>query len=481
MKKMILFIFILLALIVAKVVEASTWYYKWENTYINVPINSSIYEYTNLPKATLYKDGKSLIDASITYNCNGDWLYYLKDVDTNKTGEYMVWYKASESKYKPGTCNNYKQLVTFRVYDDVPPQINLLQKEIKIPINSKEIKIEEGNQFNIKDNLNDYKVSIDLNEINLNKIGQYKAKIYVVDKAGNQDTAEIEINVIDNEGPVVNLIEETNTIIIEKGKNINWRDYLSAFDAVDGDVFNSLIIDKNLKIDVIGEYPRVKFSFYDKENNEGFIYLNIKVVDTIAPILELSVSQIELEYLLDFSNYEFKRYIKTATDNGEDMLENVIIDISNLRNEVGNYEIFYSLTDIDGNSVTKSLIVNVISSTKPIINTNDVVILIGEALDFTKYIEVIDPSDPFVKDTLVIDKSNYDNQKAGIYYLNVSCHNSSGLYTNAILKVEVKESKEDSFTLTINNILILVIAVIAAVIYCLYLYLKKRKESKITI
>lgn len=315
----------------------------------------------------------------------------------------------------------------------------------------------------------------------MNKIGQYKAKIYVVDKAGNQDTAEIEINVIDNEGPVVNLIEETNTIIIEKGKKINWRDYLSAFDAVDGDVFNSLIIDKNLKIDVIGEYPRVKFSFYDKENNEGFIYLNIKVVDTIAPILELAVSQIELEYLLDFSNYEFKRYIKTATDNGEDMLENVIIDISNLRNEVGNYEIFYSLTDIDGNSVTKSLIVNVISSTKPIINTNDVVILIGEELDFTKYIEVIDPSDPFVKDTLVIDKSNYDNQKAGIYYLNVSCHNSSGVYTNAILKVEVKESKEDSFTLTINNILILVIAVIAAVIYCLYLYLKKRKESKITI
>ena len=105
--------------------RADSFMFIWDEgtTFVTVPLNANINDYINNPKAKLYRNGQLLTDAIMHYNYNGDWLYLLTDVDTSKVGDYKVWYKISESKYKPGQCQGYKTLVTFHIVDDVAPII----------------------------------------------------------------------------------------------------------------------------------------------------------------------------------------------------------------------------------------------------------------------------------------------------------------------------------------------------------------------
>lgn len=468
-------------LLSSRLVSASTWSYKWENTYINVPIYSSIYDYSDLPLAKLYRDNKYLSDARITYNTNGDWLYYLKDVNTNVPGEYLVWYKAIETNYRPGTCNNYKQLITFNVYDDIHPQIHILQPEITIPLNTKSLEIIEGKHFTITENVPGYNVSVNTEAVILNQIGRYKVEIVVSDKSNNIAKEILYINVVDSTGPVINLLTQSNPIELEKGKEVDWRDYLSAVDEVDGDVFASLIIEERLDLDNIGNYNGILFSFFDREGNKTEIRLNIKVVDTIPPELVLTTSQITLEYLQDFGVYNFRQYIKTALDGQVDMIDEVEIDTSNLLNSVGIYYVYYSLVDEDLNTSNAILKVNVVSSQKPSLELTNIKILVGEEINFLDYIKVQDNSDANVIDTLTIDTTNYNNTEAGIYYVNVTCHNSSGLYASGTIKVEVLNANDVASFTSNTNLILGIIGGLAGVVFLFYYLWKKRKDSKIDI
>ena len=42
------------------------------------------------------------------------YLCFLSNVNTTRVGTYKVWYKAYESNYIPGTCTDYKCLVTSK-------------------------------------------------------------------------------------------------------------------------------------------------------------------------------------------------------------------------------------------------------------------------------------------------------------------------------------------------------------------------------
>ena len=111
-------------------VHATSWKFVWQNTTVHVPVGSSIEEYKNVPVANLYRNEILLTDSQVTYNTEGDWMYYFKDIDTRKIGTYQVWYKAYDAKYSPGTCTGYKALVSFVVEDKVSPTITIFSSTI---------------------------------------------------------------------------------------------------------------------------------------------------------------------------------------------------------------------------------------------------------------------------------------------------------------------------------------------------------------
>ena len=132
MKKYILLVLFSLLITFGIKSYASTWSYKWYDTTVEVPVGESIYDYEKIPKAKLYKDGVELEDADVTIVTTGDWLYYLANVNTEVVGEYKVWYKAYEYNYMPGTCHDYKCIITFKVVDKEKPKIIPITDSIRI-------------------------------------------------------------------------------------------------------------------------------------------------------------------------------------------------------------------------------------------------------------------------------------------------------------------------------------------------------------
>ncbi len=476
MKKILILLFTLLFFSFPRVL-AKSYRYEWENTYIDVTIQSSIYNYTALPQAKLYIDNRHCSDASIEYNRNGDWLYYLKDVNTNKPGEYKVWYKAIEHKYKPGNCENYKQLITFNVYDDIAPVIYLLDDEISINVKTKPHSIDFKSFYSIKDNLkDDCVVNLDLDLVDFNRVGSYEALITAVDGSGNSDTEKLKINIVDKVGPVINYLGKENKLVLEKGKEVDWKKYFKAVDDLDGDVFNTIRIE-GLDINKIGEYRDVLVSFNDHENNISTYRIDVAVVDLIFPVLELSHQQITLEYETKFEETIFTKYIKQASDNGINMFENVKIDYSTLINQVGSYEVTYELTDLDGNTTKKVLKVNLVSMVKPSIRCENIEIKEGEIVDITKHYFIEDPSDPNILDSVNIDYGSFDNNTPGIYYVTITCYNSSGLFNHGIIAINVLPKNDNKINLSKGKIIVIVLLCLVFLGFLGY-YLYKRKKEK---
>lgn len=85
----LLFFFFLLSFFFINV-EAVSFKFIWQDTTVEIPLGGTLENYKNIPIARLYKNGDLLSDANVTYNTEGDWLFYFKDVNTYKVGTYKV-------------------------------------------------------------------------------------------------------------------------------------------------------------------------------------------------------------------------------------------------------------------------------------------------------------------------------------------------------------------------------------------------------
>lgn len=475
MKKIIILFIILFLLSIPTYVSASDYFeYKWEDTFVDIQKYDDISNYVNIPKAKLYKNGALLSDSAITYNINGDWLYYLKDVNTAKIGQYKVWYKAKESVYNPGCCNNYKALITFNVIDtkskltiDILGEYdnNLDANVIKIALGKKIDYLKEG-YININSNYT-YNYLIDDNSVNYNMCGIYKAKIIVIDHNKEKYEKIFYVNIIDTKSPIVTL--KKDLIIVEKSKDIDWDNYIIIKDdIIDTYSITLYDIDYNL-IDVIQDS---KVVVTDSSNNSTTVNIRIKIVDTILPIIELNIDKITLDYLTKFNEDIFKEIIHKAYDGDINLINEVVVDYSNLVNVVGFYKVYYHLTDSDNNTVVEELNVNLLSKIAPIIDVKNIKIKVNEEIDYYKYINIIDESDPNILNNLVIDDSLVDITTEGTYYVKVMVTNSSGLSSHNIIKVEVEKS--------IGNIpyykIIIIILLIGLILFSI-IYYKKSKSN----
>ncbi len=462
-------------------VYGASWHYEWENVYVEVPLYASLNNYDDLPKASLYKDNELLSDANINYNKTGDWLYYYKDVDTSKPGEYKVWYKASESRYKPGTCQNYKQLITFKVVDKTSPEIILLKEEISIPLMTKDI--DYGDYYTIKDNIkDDCIISIDDSLVDYNKVNNegYKVSIEAVDSSGNKAVAYLKVKVIDMAGPVITFLgdeEEHNYIEVEKNAEYDFTSYFTAIDTIDKDVTDSLKY-SYFNNEEVGDYL-VTFTFSDLAGNQTSMDVLVKVVDKLAPSLILTENTINLDYKTEPNDAMFRQYILEAKDGIKDISSEVVIDFSDIELKVGTYHVIYSVKDSNENITETVLTVNYVTDEGPKLIINDVLIEVGENVNLEDFIEVIDESDLNAKDNLEIDTTDFNYKEAGIYYLNVLCHNSSGIYTNDFIKVEVVDNSSTKVASTLNIVLILLVVIVSVAVLIYYLIKKKRSKSAI--
>lgn len=476
---LVFFIFTIGYIYFNNVCFASSWEFRWKNDIVYIPAGQSIDKYKYKPQAFLYRDGNLLVDADINYNIEGDWLYYLTDVNTSLPGEYCVWYKAYDNIYLPGTCPGYKCLVKFIVYDDIPPTIEVLNDHIYL---RRAQEYDLLSNIKVKDNCDEScEVSINHNIDNLS-IGSYSVEVFAVDKSLNKSVASFIVEIFEDTPPTIIYKNEGRPINLSIDEQINLLDYFSAYDRVDEDITNKI---KFSEID----YKKLGLQTCTASvsNSAGMtteIQFEVCIIDNESPQIHLIDDTVVLDYTTDLSMLDFKNYILNITDN--EQIDYSRLDIRhNIENKVGQYSVWFTYDDTVFKT-TAILTVSMISYSKPIIETDKINYEIGNNNDIKEYIVVVDPSDNNIYNNLIIYDENVNYTKSGSYYLECYVINSSGLSASKRIQVDVINSHNLSLSQTNNNItierillIILSISLVGVITFFTILVKKKKIFKKI--
>lgn len=474
MKKIVIVILFSLLVLFGIKVNAKSYRYEWSNTIINIPVGDSINDYKNKPSATLYIDNAPISDASITYLIDGDWLCYLADVDTSIVGEYEVWYKAYENnKYKPGTCPGYKCKIKFIVEDKEAPAIKVINQNVRLRRNSE---YDISSNLIISDNYSSELVVRDLSSIDYTKLGDYEAKVVVIDSEGNESYADYTISIYEDSYPTIIYKNEGTPINVELNSMVNITEYFTAYDEIDGDLTSYI------KYPVIDTSQLGEFIYeVEVENNVGMKTTKefcIRVIDDKKPEITLTNDMVLLDYSEDFSNYDFAKYIAKIEDNMPVDYNKLVIK-TNIENKVGAYNVWYEYND--GTYVsTATLNVKLRSYDKPIILADDINISPTESFNILDYINIEDESDDNVIKSLEVFDDNVDYTSPGQYYIEVYVINSSGVSATKRIRLEIADEENDTSSVVEkdNDNLYFIIVIVGLIGIIGFLLIKKIKPFK---
>lgn len=431
MKKSIIFIFLFLFIFSIKA-SASSWMFVWEEetTTIEIPLGANLQNYISKPKAKLYRDGTLLEDAEIHYITTGDWLYLLTDVDTQKVGTYQVWYKAVENKYKPGQCQGYKTLVTFEVIDLEKPIFVEYPRTISYWIGAP--KPNYMKQITATDNSGNCEITIDDSLVDYEKPGTYTLFVRASDQR-NITEQQIEIVVQDPVGPVITFLGENNHILITKGEEVKLQSYFKAVDKTDGDVTDSITYAPFST--EISQSFELEVSFFDRSHNESTMMVYIEIVDKDEVNIELYKSILLLEYTSDFKK-ALKENIKSAYLGKTSIVEDIIIDFENIRNEVGSYMVSY-IYEAKDKSKKIECELKLLSNQAPVLLVENINVSLNEKPNLLNHVTVYDSSDPLIDSKIEYDDSLVDYTKPGTYPVRITVTNSSALSSSETLWITV--------------------------------------------
>lgn len=169
------------------------------------------------------------------------------------------------------------------------------------------------------------------------------------------------------------------------------------------------------------------------KNKKKFIYIIISV------LMFLVISMIII-YLFTLKNKSYNvevnsdySVISVLKLKESDKIE-IIKDDINI-NELGTYNL-----QVKVNNKEKKYKINVIDTTPPKINVDDINISIKEKFDVNNYIEISDNYDKDIKNKIKVVSNNVDTNKTGTYNIILSATDSSNNTSNKTIKVNVLEN-----------------------------------------
>ena len=187
--------------------------------------------------------------------------------------------------------------------------------------------------------------------VNTKKIGTYKVIYELPFKKLVR-----EITVVDKEKPIITLNGDD---VIEIIVNNDYQELgVNVKDNVDLDLNDKVIIENNVDTKKVGEY-QIKYQVEDSSKNKSEVIRTIKVIDNIAPSINLKGAK-KITVKVN-ENYEDEGY--TAIDNYDgDITKNVKVEKNVDFSKVGTYSIKYSCSDSSSNYAEVYRTIEVIES-----------------------------------------------------------------------------------------------------------------------
>lgn len=188
-------------------------------------------------------------------------------------------------------------------------------------------------------------------------ISEGKATITAKSEDGSKDdTCAITVEILDETAPKITLNGE-NPLEIEVGENYE-EPGATAEDDVDGDITNSIEISGEVDTDKPGEYEII-YTVSDEAGNNTEETRVVNVVDKTAPEITL-IGDNPLELEVGDTYNEQGASVEDNVDG--DITDDIEISGEVDTEEVGEYEITYTVSDAAGNETIETRIVNVTES-----------------------------------------------------------------------------------------------------------------------
>ena len=271
---------------------------------------------------------------------------------------------------------------------------------------------------------------------------QYTITYTAIDSRNRTTVKTITLSVKANKAPVIKGVTDHTLTVgdsFDPKKNVTVEDE-------DDDI--ELVVESNVNTKIAGVY-KVIYSATDSGNKTTRVQ-SVVIVNPKASLIN-SIPVINAEDKVIQLGEEFKELDGvTASDKEEG---NITENIQVIKNEVninvsGKYEVTYSVTDTEGASAIKTIVITV--NEPPVINATDKVIKVGESFEPLSGVTATDKEDGKITEIEVI-KNTVDTKTPGEYEVTYKVKDNNGGEATKTIKVTVKKDVVLAESITINN------------------------------
>ncbi len=328
-------------------------------------------EYQSDYEHTVYTN-EALIDLyNVTTNVesNQDNVVVSHNIDFSTPGQYEIEFTLTEGDKVVSTK------ATYEVLDLLPTLTSLDQLTINL-----------GDELNV---INDYqvvaselevgdlldKVTIHDSEVNYDAAGTYEFSISVTDNEGNYVVKNIILNIVDNKNEEQKLNAKE---LVTRPEGVTYSDEqliemfgLSANYELD---LTSIKVEHNIDFMLAKKYPII----FTDESSGLKVESTFEVSDVLPTINTIDLIESPLNVVLSKEDYINLYSIQVAEITSNDIIDSLVIDDSRVNfKAVGNYEIYVSAVDNEGNEISKIVVLKILGDEeKP--NSTDETDLIDE-------------------------------------------------------------------------------------------------------
>lgn len=222
---------------------------------------------------------------------------------------------------------------------------------------------------------------------------------------------------------------------------------LTAYDAVDGNVTNSIrLVSDNYtsNIDTLGSYE-VVFEVADSSENTSQVTVDVELVDVLKPVFS-DLGEIEAVYPNTYSVDDILLMLSASDNYDGDLTDQIVLEsdtYSEHSSIVGDYSMTFSVADSSGNTQTYTQMIQVVDNEGPIISGitsitigYDSSISVEEVKDNLSYQDNYDDVELL---TLILESDDYtENQSIiGNYSMVFSITDSNQNKTTQTIAIEV--------------------------------------------